>query len=94
MAQNNHRNLTGFICGFILGKLSIVLKLYSGKRKKKEHTPKFKMLSLLVFPLGLLHQSRTAGERNPVRIILPNPLCNLGIICVTPHGNLSISEHL
>lgn len=34
MAWNDHRNLAGFICGFVLGKLSTALKWYSVKMKE------------------------------------------------------------
>lgn len=92
MAQNNHRNLVGFICGFVLGKLSSVLKWYSVKRNKKcPH--KFKMLCLLVFLSWPYVLIQNCWRKKSCWIILPIPPCNLGIIYVILYGNLSISEH-
>lgn len=92
MAQNNHRNLAGFICGFSSGKLSTVPKWYSVKRKKKI-THKFKMLCLLVFLSWPCVPIKNCWRKKSCWTLLPIPPCNLGMICVTPHGNLSISEH-
>lgn len=92
MAQNNYRNLAGFICGFSSGKLSTVPKWYSVKRKKK-FTHKFKLLCLLVFLSWPCAPIKNCWRKKSCWTILPIPPCNLGMICVTPHGNLSISEH-
>lgn len=87
MAQNDHRNLAGFMCGFVLGKLSTVLKWYSVKRKKK-CTHKFKMLCLLVFLSWSYAPIKNCWRKKSRWIILPIPPCNLGIICVISYGNL------
>lgn len=94
MAQNSHRSLAGFICGFSLGKLSTVLKWYSVKRKKKKNLPtNLKCCVCRFSSLGLMHQSRNCWRKKSCWTILPIPPCNLGIVCVTRHGNLSIWEY-
>lgn len=61
--------------------------------KEKKCTHKFKMLCLLVFISWPYALFKNCWRKKSCWTILPIPPCNLGMICVTLHGNLSISEH-
>lgn len=96
MAWNDHRNLAGFICGFVLGKLSTALKWYSVKRKEmytQVENAVFANFPFSYVPIKNCWIKKKNCWIKSYWIILPIPPCNLGIISVIPYGNLSISVY-